>query len=807
MEGTRRTIELPERVPVLPVRNTVLFPNAAVPLIVGRPRSLKAVRECQASHQAILVVAQKDGSQEDPGPNDLYSIGTICLISKVSDIEKEGVQLVTNGLFRFEVSDYVEVDGYLAARGVQLSEPHTLRPAKVEALSREIKNLGKAILSLAAIPGSDALTKLFQQLDDPLQISDLCCTFLHLANSEKQELLECRELDSRMEKLFQIMLREKEKLGLAQQIQSKMMERLSKDQRDHLLREQLRTIHEELGDEQSLQGNFAKKIESAGLSPEAKKVAQEELGRLSSISRSSPEYHVIRTYLDSLLALPWKKTSSPDNVTLDLDQARKILDEDHFGIEKVKKRILQFLAVTKLKKDLKGPILCLLGPPGVGKTSVSRSIAKALGRQFIRTSLGGVRDEAEIRGHRRTYIGALPGRLLQNIKRIGVNDPVMLLDEIDKVGNDFRGDPASALLEALDPEQNSTFLDHYFDVPFDLSHVFFLTTANTLETIPPALRDRLEVIEMTSYSREEKLHIAEHHLLRRTLADHGITPGQFTIDRETLGALIDRYTREAGVRNLQRELAQTCRYAAEKLASNAPPENVTIRAEDLDSILGPQRFFNELAEEHGVPGVVTGLAWTATGGEILKIEVSKMDGKGKLVLTGKLGDVMKESAQIALSRVRADWAGSAFPFDKTDFHIHVPSGAIPKDGPSAGVALYMALTSLVCDEAVSPQFAMTGEITLRGTILPVGGIKEKVLAAHRAGIKTLLLPLQNKGSISDIPDEVKADVQFHWVSETEQLLTLTGLLDKVRAHRRVTSDLAGSPRYSPQIEVIPPPPA
>jgi len=797
MEGTRRTIELPERVPVLPVRNTVLFPNAAVPLIVGRPRSLRAVRESQAGQQALLVVAQKDGSQEDPGPNDLYPVGTICLVSKISEIEKEGIQLVANGLFRFEVSEYIDQDGFLAARGVQLSEPHTLRQAKVEALSREIKNLGKAILSLAAIPGSDALTKLFQQLEDPLQISDLCCTFLHLANPEKQELLECRELDSRLERLFQVMLREKEKLALAQQIQSKMMERLSKDQRDHLLREQIRTIHEELGDEHSLQATFAKKIEDAGLTPEAKKVAKEELGRLTSISRSSPEYHVIRTYLDWMLALPWQKSSSPDSAAFNLTTARATLDEDHFGIEKVKRRILQFLAVTKLKKDLKGPILCLLGPPGVGKTSVSRSIAKALGRQFIRTSLGGVRDEAEIRGHRRTYIGALPGRLLQNIKRIGVNDPVMLLDEIDKVGTDFRGDPASALLEALDPEQNGTFLDHYFDVPFDLSKVFFITTANTLETIPPALRDRLEVIEMTSYSREEKLHIAENHLLPRMLTDHGITSSQLVFGKGAMAEIVDRYTREAGVRNLQRELAQVCRFAAEKIAGENPPANVTVETADLENILGPQRFFNELAEEKGKPGVVTGLAWTAAGGEILKIEVTKMDGKGKLVLTGQLGSVMKESAQIALSRVRADWAGSSLAFDKTDFHIHVPSGAIPKDGPSAGVALYVALTSLVANAVVDPRIAMTGEITLRGSVLPVGGVKEKVLAAHRAGIRTLLLPERNRGAIIDIPEEIKKEMKLHWVQSHEEVLKLTGLAGHLRFPQLPPAEL--TPRFNPPL--------
>jgi len=607
-------------------------------------------------------------------------------------------------------------------------------------------------------------------------VADLCCTIVNLPLSTKQELLESNDLEKRLKTLLEQMVKEKERLLLQSEMQSKMMERLSKDQRDHLLREQLKTIHEELGEESPQSGDLRRKIEKAGLPTEAMKVAKEELSRLAVVQRASPEYHVIRTYLDWLASLPWRKDSGLETQKIDLTAARQVLDADHFGIQKVKTRVLQFLAVNKLKKDLKGPILCLLGPPGVGKTSLAKSIAKALGRKFIRASLGGVHDEAEIRGHRRTYIGAMPGRVIQSIKRCGVRDPLMLLDEIDKIGHDFRGDPASALLEVLDPEQNHTFVDHYLDVSFDLSRVFFILTANVLDNIPAALRDRMEIIDMSSYSRAEKLEIAMTHLVPKLLEDHGIQASEITLSREVVARVIDEYTREAGVRNLTRELAHLFRGVAEKLAQDPRPTKVELCEDSVEITLGPRKFFTEKIDDCRQPGVATALAWTPVGGEILKIEVTRLEGKGNLILTGQLGDIMKESAQIALSLLRATWGHSlSIRFDKSDFHIHVPSGAIPKDGPSAGVALYTALASCVHGKPVPTQLATTGEITLRGTILPVGGVKEKVLAAHRAGIKIVALPEHNRGDLIDISPDVKSQLTFYFLKSVDEAISLAGL--------------------------------
>ncbi len=777
MDGSKRVIEIPEIVPVLPVRNTVLFPNAAVPLIVGRPRSVQTVRYANDHGQLLLVVAQKDASIEEPVPADLFQTGVVCLISKLNPVENDGFQLIANGLFRYTVSEFVDGPHFFGARGMQIQEMHLGPSPRRDTLTQEIKGLAKAILSMASIPGGDSLLKLFQQLEDGGQIADLCSTFLNIPIATKQDLLETIDVEARLQKLLTQMIRERDKLQLHNEIQTKMMERISKDQRDHLLREQIRTIHDELGDEANLQDDFRKKIDEAKLSTEAKKVALEELSRLNVVPRSSPEYHVIRTYLDWLCALPWEKRSATDPTTLKLAEARAILDEDHYGLEKVKARVIQFLAVRKLKKDLKGPILCLLGPPGVGKTSMAKSIARALGRSFVRASLGGVRDEAEIRGHRRTYIGALPGRIIQNLKRTGVRDPLLLLDEIDKVGADFRGDPAAALLEVLDPEQNGNFLDHYLDVPFDLSEIFFVTTANVAETIPAALRDRLEIIEMSSYSSKEKAEITVRHIIPKLIEEHGLKTEQVTIPLPVISAVIEHYTREAGVRNLTRELSQICRATAEKFASELPPAKVTIEISDLDSMLGPPRFFIEEASERRGPGVTTGLAWTPVGGEILHIEVSRVEGRGQLILTGQLGDVMKESAQIGLSLIRSMW-GKNFPFrfDRSDFHIHVPAGAIPKDGPSAGVALFLALESLVEGKAIDPKFALTGEVTLQGNVLPVGGIKEKILAAHRAGLTTVCLPERNRKDIAEIPTEVQKVMQFHFAKTVRDILPLVGLM-------------------------------
>ncbi|MSP18516.1 MAG: endopeptidase La [Bdellovibrionales bacterium] len=776
MDASKQNIELPELIPLLPIRNTVLFPNTAVPLIVGRTKSVRTVRQAQKMGDLLLVVTQKDPSKDKPQIEDLFSVGVVCIVSKISQLEKDSLQVIANGLFRFQITELVEHDGYLAAKGFRLPEVSSAQSERVETIAGEIRQVGKIILTLSGAPGAEALIKLLNQINDPAQIADLGCTFIHLTTLAKQRLLEMSDLEERLHALLSEMLREKERLVLHGEIHNKMMDRLSKDQREQLLREQLKTITEELGDDPKNSDGLAKRIEEAGFPNDILKLVQDEFKRLNSIPKASPEHHVIRTYLDWLLAVPWKKTSGTPSHEINLISARAVLEVDHFGIEKVKKRILQFLAVAKLKKEMKGPILCLVGPPGVGKTSIAQSMAKALGRTFVRISLGGVRDEAEIRGHRRTYIGALPGRIIQAMKRAGVTDPLILLDEVDKLGNDFRGDPASALLEVLDPEQNHTFVDHYLDVPYDLSKAFFVTTANMIETIPPALKDRLEVIEMTSYSKPEKMEIAKRHLIHKVLSDHGISEATLQITDEALAQLIEAYTREAGVRNLTRELAHLCRYAAEELAGETPPEKIIISKLQLESILGPQKLFPEVVETNAKPGIVTGLAWTPVGGEILQIEVARMEGKGGLILTGQLGDVMKESAQIALSLLRSQLIKSTeIKFDQSEFHIHVPAGAIPKDGPSAGTAIFLALASLIQNKAVSPHLALTGEITLRGNILPVGGVKEKVIAAHRAGIKTILLPEKNKGDLIDVSPEIKNQLTFHYIKDVAEVLKLAGL--------------------------------
>ncbi len=775
METHGKIFSLSDPLPVLPVRNTVVFPNTASPLIVGRPKSIEAVRQAQRNGDVLLVVAQKDGSRNDPEAADLHEIGVVCLISKIIQTQPSTFQLVANSLARFRVLDFSQGAGFLAATGEQWPDLVTPNKGRIETMANEVKKLGLKILGMLGIPGSENVVKQLTELESPEKIADLCCSFLSRSVAVKQAWLEDRDLESRLDALLDEFVSEKERITLQNEIQARVMARASKDQRDHYLREQLRTIHEELGDEAGKE-DLSKKIEEAGLSAEAAKVAKTEMGRLSHVPRSSPEYHVIRTYLDWLIALPWNKFSSKD---FSLSQARAVLEADHFGLEKVKSRIAQFLAVRKLRADLRGPILCLVGPPGVGKTSLGRSIAKALGREFIRTSLGGVRDEAEIRGHRRTYIGALPGRIIQSLKRCGTRDPVMLLDEIDKVGNDFRGDPASALLEVLDPEQNHSFVDHYLDVPFDLSRVFFVTTANTLDTIPSALRDRLEVVEIQGYSQAEKLEIALRHVMPRLLEDHGMKADKVRVPRSTIEAIINDYTRESGVRNLSRQLAQVLRFAAERLASDNPPSSVDCTASQLETILGPRRFFPEALDEFTPPGIVTALAWTPTGGEILHVEIGRMEGKGGLMLTGQLGDVMKESAQIALSLLRSQWGQELpFRFEKTDLHIHFPAGAVPKDGPSAGGALYLALASLIQDRAVDPRIAVTGEITLRGQVLPVGGIKEKVLAAHRAGVRHVILPRNNQGDLREVPLEVREQLRFHFVKDAREILSIAGLTGK-----------------------------
>jgi len=790
------SVVIPELLPVLAVRNTVLFPNAAVPLVVGRKKSVEAVRASRTLGDIVLVVTQKDGSVDDPAPKDLYQVGVVCHISKATELEKDNFQVIVNGLFRFKVSEYIDENGFISAQGQQVPEVTSTLTARLETLSEEIKNLTKIILKLAAVPGREGVLKILAQLHDPGQIADVAATLLHLPAPQKQELLELMDVELRLKKLLEHLVREKNRLEIQSEIQSKLAEKMTKDQRDHLLREQMRAISEELGEEKPASEDFSQRIEKAGLPPEVLKVAKEEAQRLNQVPRSSPEYQVIRTYLELLVALPWNKATGLSSDAIDLAQAKAVLDQDHYGLEKVKTRILQFLAVTKLKKEMKGPILCLAGPPGVGKTSMAKSIATALGRSFVRMSLGGVRDEAEIRGHRRTYIGAMPGRIIQSIKRAGVKDPVILLDEIDKIGSDFRGDPASALLELLDPEQNHTFTDHYLDVPFDLSRVFFITTANLLDTIPPALRDRLEIIEMSSYTKLEKKHIGMDHLIPKVLGEHGMTGEQVQFQEEALEALIEGYTREAGVRQLTREIANVVRASATQVIQPGITLPIHITPQSLDEMLGPQKFFTEMTIDQGKPGVVTGLAWTAVGGEILHIEVTKMEGKGNLILTGQLGEVMKESAQIALSLLRSQ-VKKHFPihFDKVDFHVHVPAGAIPKDGPSAGVAIFLALSSLVQNKSIDTKLACTGEITLRGSILPVGGIKEKILAAHRAGVQKVILPERNRSDLRDVAEEVQKELIFHFVKDVYELLAIADLKAIALAGVPIPSAVAGGSNH------------
>ncbi len=771
--------QVPPTLPVLPIRNAVLFPSISMPLVVGRGRSIRAVEQSQLSDSLLIVVAQRVLTQGDPHIEDLYSIGTLCKIETTALSEAGSRQIVVTGVARYRVLDYhLQSGGYLSARGEIVADIFNTNTVRGEALFYNLKEIAREIIEL--LPGgTEPLAHLIEKVDDPSYLTHICAAYLNLNLMQKQELLENIQVDSRIETLLNQMRKEREILTLQKDIREKMSERLNKAQREALLREQLKTIRSELGEEpaENTVDELEEKLDRAKLPEEASKQASEELKRLKNLPTASAEYHVIRTYLEWLAALPWSvKSESP----IDLLRARIILDEDHYGLEEVKKRILQFLAVAKLKDDIHGPILCLLGPPGVGKTSLGHSIARALGRKFIRTSLGGVRDEAEIRGHRRTYVGAMPGRIIQSIKRAGTRNPVMMLDEIDKLRTDFHGDPSAAMLEVLDPEQNKSFADHYIDIPFDLSDVFFITTANIVDTIPPPLKDRMEVIEVNSYTAVEKVQIAKRYLIPKMLIEHGLKPEQVKIPDETLRHIISHYAREAGVRELQRKIAALFRAAAEQVVQQSNNGDTKLSAPvdlsppQLRKILGPERFFPELAERIMKPGVATGLAWTPHGGEILFVEVTAMPGgKGQLILTGQLGEVMKESAQIALSLARSTitpFLRRPFDFSNSDIHIHVPAGAIPKDGPSAGVTILAALASLILSKPLASDVAMTGEVTLRGVILPVGGIKEKILAAHRAGMNHILIPKRNEQELMDVPDDVRNQIHFIKVETIEEVL-------------------------------------
>jgi ATP-dependent Lon protease len=780
------------RFPVLPVRDTVIFPRVAIPLRIGRPASRAAVaRALERGEQWILAVAQKPeshGGDADAKGADLYRVGTLCKIDKVKGNEAEGYQLLVRGVARFkmlELEEIVEGDRrWFEADAEPWLDVTDADESTGDALIASLKRLVGEILDL--VPADTrGLKELLESIHEPSFLMDLCAAHLEIASEKKQELLETVSLKGRALMLLGELQKQKEALEVQGEIRDKLSHKMGKLQREALLREQLKTIREELGEEgeQKDQDDFRVKIEQAGMPEGARKVALDELKRLEAIGTSSPESHVVRNYLDLLCALPWSKPGKDQSFAeLDLAAARATLDADHFGLDRIKKRIIQQLAVMKLKKSSRGSILLFVGPPGVGKTSLGESIARAMGRKFVRGSLGGVRDDAEIRGHRRTYVGAMPGRIIQAIKRAESNNPVFLLDEIDKMGRGFQGDPASALLEVLDPEQNATFLDHYLDVPFDLSKVFFIATANSLESIPGPLLDRMEVIELSGYTTAEKLHIARNHLVPKQYKEFGLERSQLEFGEEALKRLITHYTREAGVRGLQRQIASICRAATERVvaAQNAPEATLPVHVDAalIEDTLGGERFNHEEAASANPPGVVTGLAWTPMGGEILFVEGGLMPGQGKLTLTGQLGDVMKESAHIALSLVRSKLPSMmAFDYDKRDLHIHVPAGAIPKDGPSAGVTMLTTIASLFSGKAVSPKLAMTGEITLRGAVTPVGGIKEKLIGAHRAGIERVILPKRNERDLKDVPEEVRSQLKIEFAETAADVLRLALGLD------------------------------
>ncbi|RLA94619.1 MAG: endopeptidase La, partial [Deltaproteobacteria bacterium] len=752
-------------------------PELVLPIMVGRKKSVKLIDDAMEGEKLIGVLTQHNSEIEDPAPDELYTMGVAAQLVRVVR-ELDGTQrVIVQGLERIRVKRFLQSDPYYVAE-VEVLPVGTVYDVEVEALTRNLKALFQKAVELASYL-SNELKNMVMNVKDPSVLADLIAANLNIKVQEKQEVLELLDLKARLNKVHFILTREVQILELGNKIQSQVKEDIDKAQREYYLREQLKAIKRELGeadDHTAEIKELREKIEKAQMPEEAKKAAEKELDRLSKMPPASAEYTVARTYLDWLVELPWAK-GTEDN--LDIANARRILDEDHYDLEKVKKRILEYLAVRKLKKDMKGPILCFVGPPGVGKTSLGRSIARAMGRKFIRISLGGIRDEAEIRGHRRTYVGALPGRIIQGIKRAGTNNPVFMLDEVDKIGTDFRGDPASALLEVLDPEQNHAFSDHYIDVPFDLSKVMFITTANILDTIPPALKDRMEVLELPGYSDDEKLMIAKQHLIPKQLEEHGLTPENLQFEDEAILGIIHSYTREAGVRNLEREIAAICRAVAKDVAEGKN-DKVVVKKETLHKFLGPEKFYPEVAERIFTPGIATGLAWTPTGGDIIFIEATKMKGEKGLTLTGQLGDVMKESAQAALSYVRSKAKELGIDEDfysKTDIHIHVPAGAIPKDGPSAGVAMFVALISLLTDRPVRSDVAMTGEITLRGQILPVGGIKEKVLAGRRAGIKTIILPKRNEKDLEELSDHVKEGLEFKFVQRMDEVVDIALVKD------------------------------
>jgi len=761
---------IPDTLPLIPLRDLILFPNLVVPLFVGRERSIRALEEAMRENHLVALVTQKEAETVDPEPGELYEIGCIASVMQELKLPDGTAKALVEGQTRIRIVEWVSTDPYFVVRVEPIEEEEAV-DVEVEALMRAIltdfekaSDLGKPIPQEVLLAAAN--------IQEPGRLADFIAFHLNLKVDEKQEILEALGARERLERTADFLRKELEILELGSKIQNRVKEQMTKTQREYFLREQLKAIQQELGQYDEVQAEmdeYREKIAQASMAEEVEEKALKELSRLEKMPPASAETSVIRTYLDWLTGLPWNKESEEK---LDLVQAQEVLDQDHYGLEKVKERVLEYLAVHKLTDHMRGPILCFVGPPGVGKTSIGRSIARSLGREFIRMSLGGVRDEAEIRGHRRTYVGALPGRIIQSINQVGTNNPVFMMDEIDKVGADFRGDPTSALLEVLDPEQNNSFQDHYLEAPFDLSNVMFITTANLLDPIPPALRDRMEVIHFPGYTEDEKLHIAKQYLIPKQLQEHGLTPGKLEVTDGAVREIVRRHTREAGVRNLERSIAAIARQAARKVVEGKKTKTrVTERT--LHKYLGPPKYSYGLAEEKDEVGVATGLVWTEVGGDVIFIEATKMLGKGNLSLTGQLGDVMRESAQAAVSYIRTRAAALGIDEDfneKLDMHIHVPAAAIPKDGPSAGITMATALASVLTGCPVRRDIAMTGEITLRGRVLPIGGLKEKLLAAHRAGISAVIIPQENARDLELLPEHVREELKIITATSMDEVL-------------------------------------
>ncbi|MBZ0156464.1 MAG: endopeptidase La [Alphaproteobacteria bacterium] len=776
-----KAIEIPDTVPVLPVRDIVIFPYMILPLFVGRDISIKAIDHSLNTNRMVLLLAQKDLNVESPKPDDLYTMGTVCMIMRMLKLPDGRVKILVQGLSKAKVVKYTQQEPFFMAEIAKLSEERPVEPSlEIEALVRSVKEQMDKVVSLGKTILPDVMV-VIENIEEPGRLADLITANLGLKTEQAQEILEMADPVERLKRVGEILTREVQLLTIQQKIQTDARGEIDKTQREYFLREQLKAIQRELGDidERAEEiREFRKKIEEAKMPEKVMKEAEKQLKRLEKMHPDSAEAGTIRTYLEWLIEIPWAKSTKD---SLDIKKAEKVLNEDHYDLEKVKERILEYLSVRKLKEKMKGPILCFIGPPGVGKTSLGRSIARTLGREFVRMSLGGVRDEAEIRGHRRTYVGALPGRIIQGIKQAGTNNPVFMLDEIDKLGMDFRGDPSSALLEVLDPEQNNAFMDHYLAVPFDLSHVMFITTGNLADPIPGPLKDRMEILYLSGYTEEEKLQIARKYLVPKQLEEHGITSKILSIDDSAIRQVISHYTREAGVRNLEREIANLCRKVAKQVAEEKG-NKFSITAKNLHTFIGVPKFLPEEEMKKNEVGVATGLAWTEAGGDVIYIEATVMKGKGSLTLTGQLGDVMKESAQAALSYVRSrshELGISDDTFSHSDLHIHVPAGAIPKDGPSAGITMATAIASALTGRPVRKDVAMTGEVTLRGRVLPIGGLKEKTLAAKRMGVKTVIIPRRNEKDLNDLPQYVKAGMHFIAVDTMDEVLKTALAVRKV----------------------------